>query len=68
LINYAILSTEDPKTYPKPFEKSQEQKYTLDDSCIFTGQDDDREPFSYTMQDCDFSDPKNYDFYDKGRF
>ena len=34
-------------------------------SCIVSKPD---EPGSFTVQDCDCSDPKNYDFYNKGRF
>ena len=69
LINYEFLSIEDPKTYPKPLEGfTLDQKFSPDDdSCIVSGQGD-LEPFSFTIQDCDCSDPKNYDFYDKGRF
>ena len=68
-INYDMLSIEDPKTYPKPLGESVGLKYSPDGgSCIFSEQDGDLESFSYTIQDCDCSDPKNYDFYDKGRF
>ena len=62
--NYEILSIEDPKKYPRP--NTSVQPITPDGgSCIVSEPD---EPDSLTIQDCDCNDPKNYDFYDKGRF
>ena len=66
-INYAMLSNENPKKYP-PMGPGESFSYsgTQDgDSCIVSKPD---EPGSFTVQDCDCSDPKNYDFYNKGRF
>ena len=69
---YEILSIEDPQKYPKIPMNTSVSSITPDGgSCIVTDDPDDPddpEPFSYTLQDCDCSDPKNYDFYDKGRF
>ena len=70
-INYAMLSNENPKKYP-PMGPGESFSYsgTPDGgSCIIS--DDELigdELYSYTIQDCDCSDPKNYDFYDKGMF
>ena len=72
--NYEILSIEDPKKYPVPMNTSVPSITPDGGSCIVIEPDDELsikynitiEP--YTIKDCDCSDPKNYDFYDKGRF
>ena len=62
---YEILSIEDPKKYPRPMNTSVQSITPDGGSCIVSEPD---EPYSFTIEDCDCSDPKNYDFYDKGRF
>ena len=71
---YEVLSIEDPKKYPVPMNTSVPSITPDGGSCIVIEPDDELsikynitiEP--YTIKDCDCSDPKNYDFYDKGRF
>ena len=67
-IIYWLLSIEDPKKYPNPMDAP--RNVTPDGgSCIISYSLISRKSVhSYTIQDCDCSDPKNYDFYDKGRF
>ena len=65
VVIYEILSIEDPKKYPVPMNTSVSSITPDGGSCIVSEPD---ESDSYTLQDCDCSDPKNYDFYDKGRF
>ena len=68
MINYELLSIEDPKKYPRDPEESlfQPDSITPNGGSCFVSEPDESD--SYTVQDCDCSDPKNYDFYDKGRF
>ena len=65
LIIYEKLSIEDPKEYPKQGDRLPYSITPEGGSCKIT-----KPEYSYTkvIQDCDCSDPKNYDFYDKGRF
>ena len=70
-INYAMLSNEDPKKYPNRMDPGESFSYsgTPDGgSCIISDDELIGDAYSFTLQDCDCSDPKNYDFYDKGRF
>ena len=62
---YEILAIEDPKKYPRPMNTSVASFTPDGGSCIVSEPD---KPDSFTIQDCDCNDPKNYDFYDKGRF
>ena len=65
---YEILSIEDPKKYPVPMNTSVPSITPDGGSCIVT-EPNVPEPYNVdTIQYCDCSDPKNYDFYDKGRF
>ena len=63
--NYEILSKEDPKKYPRPMN-TPVPSITPDGGSCIVGEPD--EPDSFTIHICDCSDPKNYDFYDKGMF
>ena len=74
IMNYELLSIEDPKEYPSSMDPSNSLKIYSSDggSCTYNLHDDsvDYETYNFeaTIQDCDCSDPKNYDFYDEGRF
>ena len=69
MINYNMLSIEDPKKYPRPMDSGEsllDSATPNGGSCIIS--EGEPEPYSFTIQECDCSDPKNYDFYNKGRF
>ena len=68
LIIYEKLSIEDPKKYPNPMDAP--RNVTPDGgSCIISYSLISRKSVhSYTIQDCDCSDPFKYEFYYKGRF
>ena len=65
-IIYEMLSIEDPKKYPRPGESLPYSITPNGGACIIS--EGDPEPYSSTIKECDCSDPKNYDFYDKGMF
>ena len=65
-IIYQILANDDPKEYPLGQDSGPigpEDYSSEDDTCTLTG-----DGSSMTVQMCDCSDPKNYNFEDKGRF
>jgi len=69
---YEILSIEDPKKYPRPMNTSVPSITPDGGSCIVS-EPDEPEPYNLVtiqivIQYCDCSDPKNYDFYDEGKF
>ena len=78
-IIYAILANENPKEYPlakdgpmgSPIStySSKNGDCTYDATMTACSYDECTESkLSITQPDCDCSDPKNYIFYDQGRF
>ena len=62
---YRILANDDPKEYPLggPMSKPISAYSSEDGACTII-----EYGYSQTVQNCDCSDPKNYNFYDEGRF
>ena len=62
---YQILSKDNPTDYPKPTDGPGEiGSYSSSGGSCTIGD----EFGGMTIQNCDCSDPKKYDFYDEGRF
>ena len=61
---YYILANDNPEEYPLLVgDKPTSTFSSKDGACTFT-----EDGMSVTVNDCDCSDPKKYNFYDKGRF
>ena len=81
VVIYSILAKDNPKEYPLPKEAKPISTYTFTNgACTYdaitqycTQSGDDPEQCtesveSETVENCDCSDPKKYNFQDKGRF
>ena len=61
---YYILANDNPEEYPLMDDDKPTSTFSSKDgACTFT-----EDGMSVTVNDCDCSDPKKYNFYDKGRF
>ena len=64
---YLILANDDPKEYPLaqdgPMANPISTYSSNGGACTIT-----EDGSSMTLHNCDCSDPKNYNFYDQGRF
>ena len=79
VVIYSILAKDNPKEYPLPKEAKPTSTYTFNGTCIFDaitqnctqsgdGQEQCTESTeSEIAENCDCSDPKKYNFQDKGR-
>ena len=71
MVIYMILANDDPYEYPlakDPYTPLADPISTYSSNggvCTFTLP---QYGWSETVQNCDCSDPKNYNFYDQGRF